>query len=193
MILAGNDPTTQPSFSLGSRIARALWGLAWVMLFRPSPRPLHRWRAGLLRLFGARIGRGVHVYPAARVWAPWQLEIGDEAGVADGVTLYNMAPMRIGRRCVVSQGAHLCGGSHDIDSANFQLIAAPIVIEPYVWVCAEAFIGPGVTVAEGCVIGARAVLMKSAVEPWMVWVGNPAAPKRRRKRARAELHLAQAY
>ena len=186
MILAGNDPTVQPSFSLGNRLARVLWGVVWLLLFRASPRPLHAWRAWLLRLFGARIGHGVHVYPAARIWAPWQLEIGDEVGIADGVTLYNMAPMRIGRRCVISQGAHLCGGSHDIDSANFQLIAAPITLEPHVWVCAEAFVGPGVRIAEGCVVGARAVLMKSAAEPWTVWVGNPAALKRQRARMRAE-------
>src|SRR5271165_4000110 len=137
-LLASTDPATQPSFTVSNRVRRTLWAIVYALFFRPSPRPLHAWRAALLRLFGARIGRGVHVYPAARIWAPWQLEIGDEVGIADGVTLYNMAPMTIGRRCVISQGAHLCGGSHDIDSANFQLVAAPIVLEPHVWVCAEA-------------------------------------------------------
>jgi putative colanic acid biosynthesis acetyltransferase WcaF len=182
MIIQGNDPYTQPSFSLANRLLRALWGVVWLLFFRPSPRPLHAWRRLLLRLFGAQLGRHVNVYPNVKIWAPWQLVIGDKVGIADGVTLYNMALMEIGDRCVVSQGAHLCAGSHDIDSVNFQLIAKPIVLEREVWVCAEAFVGPGVKIAEGCVLGARAVLVKSIVEPWSVWAGNPAMMKKMRKR-----------
>jgi len=185
VILDGVESSRQASFSLANRCARMLWGVVWLLLFRPSPRPLHAWRAGLLRVFGATVGSAVHVYPGARIWAPWNLEIGDAVGIGDGAVLYSMAPIRIGRRCVVSQGAHLCCGSHDIDSGNFQLTALPIVLAPHVWVCAEAFIGPGVTVAEGCVIGARAVLCKSATQPWTVWKGNPAQPGRRRSPARA--------
>jgi putative colanic acid biosynthesis acetyltransferase WcaF len=180
LIIEHNDPFTEPSFTLDDRIRRAVWNVAWVFLFKPSPRPWHLWRAWLLRRFGARVGRGVHVYPGARIWAPWNLSIGHEVGIADGVILYNMAPMTIGDRCVISQGAHLCAGSHDVDSRNFQLIAAPIVLESQVWICAEAFIGLGVSVARGCVIGARAVLMKSATEPWTVWIGNPAKALRKR-------------
>jgi putative colanic acid biosynthesis acetyltransferase WcaF len=182
MIIQGNDPYTQPSFSLGNRMARGLWGVVWLLFFRPSPRPLHAWRRLLLCLFGAKLGKHVHVYPNVKIWAPWQLVIGDKVGIADGVTLYNMAQIEIGDHCVVSQGAHLCGGTHDIDSANFQLVAKPIKLEKNVWVCAEAFIGPDVTLAEGCVVGARAVVVKSIAEPWSVWVGNPAIKKRMRKR-----------
>jgi putative colanic acid biosynthesis acetyltransferase WcaF len=185
VILDGVESSRQASFSFGNRIGRLLWNAVWLLLFRPSPRPLHAWRAALLRAFGARIGRGVHVYPGVRIWAPWQLEIGDEVGIGDGVILYSMARITIGDRCVISQGAHLCCGSHDIDSANFQLIALPIALAPFVWVCADAFIGPGVTIAEGVVVGARAVLCKSAPQPWVVWKGNPALPGRRRVPARA--------
>lgn len=181
MILENNDPHTQASFTLGNRARRALWNAAWLLLFRPSPRPLHAWRSALLRLFGARIGDGVHVYPGVRIWAPWNLSIGRESGVADGATLYSMDRISIGERCVVSQGAHLCCGSHDIDSPNFRLTTAPIALEDHVWVCAEAFLGPGIRVAQGCVIGARAVLMKSATEPWTVWVGNPGQARRKRR------------
>jgi putative colanic acid biosynthesis acetyltransferase WcaF len=163
-------------------LMRALWGVVWLILFRPSPRPFHAWRRLILRLFGAQLGRHVHVYPDVKIWAPWALTIGNFVGIADGVTIYNMAPILIEDHCVVSQGAHLCGGSHDIDSANFQLIAKPINLEKNVWVCAEAFIGPGVTIAEGCVLGARAVAVKSIIEPWSVWGGNPAVMKRVRKR-----------
>jgi putative colanic acid biosynthesis acetyltransferase WcaF len=183
MIIQGNDPYTQPSFSLGNRMARALWGVVWLLLFRPSPRPLHAWRRLLLRLFGARLGEHVNVHASVKIWAPWQLTIGNRVGIASSVSLYNMATMTIGDHCVVSQGAHLCGGSHDIDSPNFQLMAKPITLEPHVWVCADAFVGLGVTIAEGCVLGARAVVVKSIADPWTVWAGNPAVMKRKRRRS----------
>lgn len=183
MIVQGNDPYTQPSFSLGNRIARAIWGVTWLLLFRPSPRPFHAWRRLLLRGFGARLGEHVNVHASVKIWAPWQLTIGNRVGIASGVSLYNMAPITIGDNCVVSQGAHLCGGSHNIDSPNFQLIAKPINLERNVWVCADVFVGLGVTIAEGCVLGARAVVVKTIAEPWTVWAGNPAVLKRMRKRS----------
>lgn len=173
MILHGNDPTTQPSFSMGNRAGRALWNAVWLLLFRPSPRPLHAWRAMLLRLFGARIGAHAHVYPGARIWAPWNLEIGHHVGIADGATLYNLAPIVIGDYSVVSQGAHLCCGSHDYNSRNFQLIAHPIRIGAHAWLCADVFLAPGVTVAEGGVVGARSVVTRSLESPWTVYAGNP--------------------
>lgn len=185
MILEGNDPATQPSFSMGNRLARALWGVSWLLLFRPSPRPMHAWRRALLRLFGARMGEHVHVYAGVRIWAPWQLTLGDRVGVADGVTLYNMAPMTIGNDCTLSQGAYLCGGTHDINSANFQLVARPIALADHVWVCAEAFVGPGVYIAQGCVVGARSVVMKDINQPWTVWAGNPAVQRKNRRPRRS--------
>ena len=183
MIVQGNDPYTQASFSLGNRAARALWGVVWLLLFRTSPRPMHAWRRLLLRLFGAKLGEHVNLHSSVSIWAPWQLTIGNRVGIGRGVILYNMAPMNIGEGCVISQGAHLCGGSHDMDAANFQLLAKPITLEPHVWVCADAFIGMDVTLAEGCVLAARAVAVRSISQPWTVWAGNPASYKRDRKQA----------
>lgn len=180
MILQGNDPATEPSFGLKNRLARLLWGVVWALLFQTSPRPAHVWRRFLLKLFGAKLGKHVHVYPGVRIWAPWQLSIGDRVGVADGVVLYNMAPINIGNQTTISQGAHLCAGSHDINSPNFQLIAKPIVLGANVWVCAEAFIGPGVTVSDGCVLAARSVVVKNVAAAWTVWAGNPAQLKKQR-------------
>jgi putative colanic acid biosynthesis acetyltransferase WcaF len=180
-VVAGADPTREPSFTLGNRLLRAVWGVVWLLLFRPSPRPLHRWRAGLLRLFGARLGRNVHIYPSARIWAPWNLEVGHDSGIGDRAILYTMAPITIGHHCTVSQGAHLCAGSHDVDSANFQLVVGPIVLAPHVWVCAEAFVGMDVRLPEGAVVGARAVVARDLPEPWTVYAGNPARPLRARR------------
>lgn len=175
MILEGVDSRTGPSFSMSNRLARGLWGVVWLTLFRPSPRPLHAWRVALLKLFGARIGTHFHIHASARVWAPWQFEAGNHVGVGEGVNFYNMARLTIGHNAVISQGAHLCGGTHDYNAANFQLRAAPIHIGERAWVCTEAFIGPGVTVPPGCVVGARAVMMRTPVDgAWGVYAGNPA-------------------
>ena len=180
-IIEGNDPYRQASFSLRSRFARGLWGIVWLLLFRPSPRPLHAWRSLLLRLFGANVGVGCHVYPSVRVWAPWNLALGKRVGVADGVTFYSMAKIKVGDYAVVSQGAHLCAGTHDYNSANFQLLAKPIAVGAQAWICAEAFLHAGVTVPVGAVVGARSVVTRTLSNPWAVYAGNPCKEIGKRK------------
>lgn len=175
MIRKGIDPFRQPSTTLTNRLGRVLWAVVYHALFRWIPRPFHAPRAWLLRLFGARLGKGCHVYPGARIWAPWNLEMGDQACLADGVICYSMAPIRIGARTVVSQGAHLCAGTHDYQDPDFQLCAFPILIGANAWICTEAFVGPGVEVGEGAVVGARSVVTKS-LPAWMVCAGNPCKP-----------------
>jgi putative colanic acid biosynthesis acetyltransferase WcaF len=182
VILKDNDPYRGPSFSLANRLLRVAWSVVSLLLFKPTPWFLYAWRAMLLRLFGARVGKGCHVYPRVAVWAPWHLTLGDHVGVANGVTLYAMDKIVIGDYAVISQGAHLCGGSHDYNRENFQLVAKPIEIGPHAWVCAEAFIHPGVVVPEGAVVGARAVVSKSLPEPWAVYAGNPCTRVGARKR-----------
>jgi putative colanic acid biosynthesis acetyltransferase WcaF len=127
----------------------------------------------LLRCFGAKIGRGAVANPGAWVWAPWNLELGNYACLADGVDCYCVAPIQIGEHAVVSQRAFLCAASHDYTDPAFTLVTGRITVGPRAWVAAEAFVGPGVTVGEGAVVGARAVVFKD-VEPWTVVVGNPA-------------------
>jgi putative colanic acid biosynthesis acetyltransferase WcaF len=137
-------------------------------------------------LWGARIGRGAHVYGGVRIWAPWNLTVGPRAGIADGVIVYSMAMIDIGDDAVVSQGAHLCTGTHDYTDPAFTLHARPIRIGARAWVCAEAFVGPGVTVGEGAVLGARGVAFRD-LEAWMVHAGNPAkAVKPRQVRPQPE-------
>ena len=158
---------------LSSRLGRILWNLVWFLLFLPSPRYLFFWRCFLLRLFGAKIGSGAHIYPSAKIWAPWNLEMGDRSSLGVGVNCYCMDKISIGENATISQGAHLCAGTHDIRDPQFQLMTKPIVVGRNAWVAAEAFIGPGVTVGEGAVIGARAVVFRD-VAAWVVAAGNPA-------------------
>ena len=175
MIIQGSDPYRGPSFTLGNRARRLAWNAVYAILFRPSPRVFHAWRAWLLRQFGAEVGVDCHVYPGVKIWAPWNLMLGNYVGIADGVILYSMERIEVGDYCVISQGAHLCGGTHDYNSPNFQLVAKPILIKANAWVCAEAFLHPGVTVPEGAVVGARSVVTKPLLTPWAVYAGNPAA------------------
>ena len=154
------------------QLGRVLWALCGP-LFRWSPRPCRCWRNFLLRLFGAKIGNRVHVDPSARIWIPWKLEIGDDASVGFDALLYNLGPLKIGPRATVSQRAHLCGGSHDFRGRTMKLIKAPITIGEEAWVCADAFVGPGVKVGSRAVVGARAVAVKD-VKAGAIVAGNPA-------------------
>jgi putative colanic acid biosynthesis acetyltransferase WcaF len=172
MMTVNTNTHTGPSFSLKNRLARVIWGIVYIIFFRFSPRPLHRWRSFILRLFGAKIGKGVHVYPAVRIWAPWNLEIDDFSGVANNVILYSQGKISLGKYVVVSQGAHLCTGTHNYQVKGFPLISKPIFIGDYVWIAAEAFIHPGITIEEGVVVGARSVVTNH-LPAWKVCAGNP--------------------
>jgi putative colanic acid biosynthesis acetyltransferase WcaF len=131
-------------------------------------------------MFGAKLGKGVHVYPNVKIWAPWNIELGDECGIANGVTLYSQGKIRIGKRTVISQGAHLVAGTHDYTKPGFPLITLPISIGDHVWIAAEAFIHPGIKIGEGSVIGARSVVSKN-MPAWMVCAGHPCIPLKERK------------
>lgn len=166
------DTFKEPCFSFGNRVLRLLWNFVEFAFFRLSPRPFFRWRVLLLRSFGAKIGNGVHIYPTVSTWAPWNLKVGNETGIGDGVVLYNQAVIAIGNRCVISQNSYLCTGSHDYLSSFFPLITKPITIEDHVWICAGSFIHPGVTLKMGCVVGACSVVTKD-LSSWSVCAGNP--------------------
>jgi len=166
------DTHTGPSFTLSNRVGRLVWNLVWALLFRLSPRPMHGWRSLLLRLFGAKMGRGCHIYPSVRIWAPWNLICADEACVGDHATLYNQAVVTLGRRAVISQGCHLCTGTHDYESPGFPLYALPIKVGELCWLAAESFVMPGVTIGDGAVIGARSVVTRDLPE-WKICAGNP--------------------
>ena len=174
-VTINSDTITGASFSLGNRILRALWNCVQATVFSWSPRPLQEFRSTLLRASGTRVGTGVHVYPGVKIWAPWNVEIGDEAGVADGVTLYSQGRITLGRRSVISQGTQLCAGTHDYEKDGFPLVTKPIKVGDYAWIAAECFVHPGVSIGEGAVIGARSVVTKD-MPAWTVCAGHPCKP-----------------
>ncbi len=158
---------------LRNKIGRVVWGIVWLCCFRSTPRPCHFWRRGILRLFGARIGKNARIDPSVRIWAPWNLTMGDESSVGYAVHLYCVAPITIGHHATVSQEVMLCTATHSISDPHMRLMTAPIEIADQAWICARAFVSPGIVIGRGAVVGACAVVTKD-VPPWEVWVGNPA-------------------
>jgi putative colanic acid biosynthesis acetyltransferase WcaF len=169
------------SFSLRHRSIRVIWGAVWLVFARWTPPFLHPWRRFLLRVFGAKIARTANIYGSARIWYPPNLEMGENSCLGRHANCYCMAKITIGAYALASQGAHLCTGTHDIDDPNFQLRAEPITIGSRAWIAADSFVGPGVRVGEGAVLGARGVAFKD-LEPWTVYVGNPVQKIRKRRR-----------
>jgi putative colanic acid biosynthesis acetyltransferase WcaF len=178
-ITTGEDLYTRPAFSLSNRLRRLTWNIFWLILFRPSPRPLHKWRASLLRLFGATLGPDCHFYPAAKVWAPWNLVCADHVAAGDGVEIYNPSPMQFDSHVILSQDSYICGATHDYNDPAFPLIAYRMHIERYAWICARASVAPGVHVAEGAVLGLGSVATRD-LEAWTVYSGHPAIAVRER-------------
>jgi putative colanic acid biosynthesis acetyltransferase WcaF len=177
-----SDPSLRPAFSLQNRLRRLVWNLCWFFLYRPSPRPLHGWRSLLLRLFGAKLGARCHFYPGSKIWAPWNLLCADRVTAGDDAEIYNPAPIHFGSHAIVSQGAYLCGATHDFDDPAFPLLAYSMEIGPYAWICARASVGPGVNVGEGAVLGLGAIATHD-LEPWGVYGGVPAIKIKERKHA----------
>ena len=163
------------NLSFANKMVRGLWNVVWLLLFRPTPRVLHAWRAMLLRLFGAKLGRAVHVYPSAKIWAPWNLEMDDHACLSEQVDCYCVEKIQIGKHSTVSQYSFLCSASHDYTKSHMPLVAAPITIGNRVWITADVFVGPGVTIHDGVVITTRSTVLDD-IPAWFVARGTPAVP-----------------
>ena len=169
--------------SLKSKIARAVWNIVWILMFRPTPEHsglFNKWRIFLLRIFGARIGHGCVVKSSCEVWQPWKLDIGNCVALSERVICYTVDQIKIGSRTTVSREAFLCCAGHDIASSVMELTFAPITIGSDCWIASRAIVMPGMKIEDGAVVGAGAVVTKD-VAPWMVVGGNPAREIKRRK------------
>ena len=166
-------------YNRGELARRVIWSVGRV-LFRLSPRPFFAWRRFVLRCFGADIAEGVHVYGSTAIYMPWNLSVGAWSAIGEDAFIYNLGPVTIGSQVTISQRAHLCAGSHDYTRPDMPLLKPPIRVDDQAWICADAFIGPGITIGEGAVVGARAVATKD-VPPWTVVAGNPAKVLKARK------------
>jgi len=156
---------------------RYLWLSVQATLFRWSPRPCHWFRAQLLRLFGADIPapNKVRIFPTVKTTYPWLLRLEPHSMIGPEVTLYNLDNITLCYGANISQGSHLCAGSHDFNRWSMPLVTAPIIIGRNAWLAAEVFVGPGVTIGELCVVGARSVVVRD-LPPSTICVGHPCRP-----------------
>lgn len=154
-------------------IKRGIWEIGGQPLFRLIPRQFWGLRNQLLRAFGAKIGVSVRFHPSVAITIPWNLLVCNNASVGDRATIYNLGMVTIGENASISQNAHICAGSHDFNKPDLPLTKPPIFIGDGAWVCADAFVGPGVVLGAYSIVGARAVVMRD-VAPHVIVVGNPA-------------------
>jgi putative colanic acid biosynthesis acetyltransferase WcaF len=159
-------------YRLGELCGRVLWSIG-ASVFRLIPQPFYGIRRAILRAFGAQVGRHVHIHRTARIFLPWNLSIDEYSAIGDRAIIYNLGSVRIGARTTVSQNAHLCAGTHDYRDPAFPLLRLPITIGDDAWICADAFIGPGVTVGDHAIVAARGVAVRD-VAPATIVGGNPA-------------------
>jgi putative colanic acid biosynthesis acetyltransferase WcaF len=156
------------------QFGRFVWNIVWTIFARPLPRSaLNRWKLFLLRLFGAKVEATTIVYSSAKIYQPWNLEIGAYSCIGPYVNIENSDKIKICSHVTISQKASIYTASHDINTIDFKWFSAPVIIENYAWIAAESFVMMGVTIGEGAVVGARAAVFKD-VEPWTVVGGNPA-------------------
>lgn len=160
-------------YSKKELILRVVWGVIYPLFFRLSPRLCYSWRNQILRLMGAKIGANVRIFPSAKITFPWLLDIGDGVVVSWNVRIYNLGMTTIGEKTIISQHAHLCGGTHDFENKGFVLQRTGLTIGKRVWIAADAFVGPRVVVGDDSVVAARSVVVKD-VEPNTLVGGNPA-------------------
>ncbi|HUY18544.1 MAG TPA: WcaF family extracellular polysaccharide biosynthesis acetyltransferase [Candidatus Binataceae bacterium] len=179
------DLFENPQFERGrSKAVEMLWLIVQALVVE-SWIPGATLRVQALRLFGARLGRGVVIKPHVRVKFPWKLEVGDYSWIGEGVWIDNLETVRIGANCCLSQGAYLCTGSHNWSSERFDLITRPITIDDQAWLGAKSSIGPGVHVGQGAVLTMGSVAT-SNLEPWWIHGGSPAKAQKQRLEKKSE-------
>ncbi len=152
---------------------RMLWH-ACNALFLQSPFiTSYKFKAWLLRAFGAKIGKRFQCKPPVNIKSPWFLDLGDDVWFGERCWIDSLAMVKMGNNVCLSQGVYLCCGNHDWTSPTFMMYVREITIEDGVWIGTHAIVMGGVTLASHSVIGAASLVSKST-EPYGVYSGNPA-------------------
>ena len=166
---------TPSPHSFVNKLMRVCWHIVYLLFFRPSPKQASAWRRLLLKGFGAKMGRNSKVAASAKIWAPWNLQMGEFSSIAHSVDCYCQGPIVIGSHTTISQYVFLCSATHDYTKPNLPLVVKSVHIGSGVWICADVFVGPDVKINDGVVVGARSSVLTDLPE-WTVCAGNPAKP-----------------
>lgn len=159
------------------RFKSFVWSIVRLTLFRWSPPPLNGWRRFLLRLFGCKLHNSVTIAPSTSIEFPWNLNIAQNVVIAHCVIINCMGKITIDQDTLISQYAHLCAGTHDYTQRDMNILRCPINIGKNVWIAADAFVGPNVTIADGSLLAARSSAFHD-LPPGQVCMGEPAKPIR---------------
>lgn len=167
-------------FDTGRNIfLRSLWYMVNVVFFINPLNPISGLKVFFLRLFGAKVGRGVIIKPAVNIKYPWKLEIGDYAWIGEKVWIDNLAEVKIGAHSCLSQGAMLLTGNHNYKKASFDLMLGEIELEDGAWIGAQATVCPGVKCNSHSILSVGSVA-NSDLNAWTIYQGNPAQAVRKR-------------
>lgn len=162
-----------------NKIIVQLWWIIQSTLFAWSPQFCYSWRRFLLRLFGAKIGKSVLIRSSAKFTYPWKVSIGDFSWIGDECVFYSLGNITVGKHVSIAHRDYFCTGFHNIHSLSFDIGQKPIVIEDECWIPNDIFVGPGVTIGKGTVVGARSTVLKN-LPSGMICYGNPAKPIKKR-------------
>jgi putative colanic acid biosynthesis acetyltransferase WcaF len=163
----------------GNPVKRVLWFYVNAAFLKTSLLPVNGFKVFLLRLFGAKVGKGVTIKPGVNVKYAWHLTIGDNTWIGENVWIDCLVPITIGNNVCVSQGALLLTGNHDYKKASFDLITKEIVLEDGAWIGACAIVNPGVVAASHSVLTTGSVANKN-LDAYSIYQGNPAIKIRSR-------------
>lgn len=162
----------------GPLLKRGLWYLASAVFFRTAF-PFSPLKTALLRLFGARVGRGVVIKPHVTIKYPWFLSVGEHTWIGEKVWIDNLAQVNIGADVCLSQGAYLLTGNHNYQKPSFDLVLGTVDLEDGVWIGARAVVCPGVRCLSHSVLSVGSVATAD-LEPYTIYAGNPALKRRER-------------
>jgi putative colanic acid biosynthesis acetyltransferase WcaF len=168
-------------FSHGkSLLTRMLWILCSSLFFETVIPYTNAWKSSILRLFGAKIGKGVVLKPSVKIKQPWRLEIGDHSWIGEGVWIDNLVQVSLASNVCLSQGAFLLTGNHNYKKTSFDLITGEIHLEEGVWIGAKSIVGPGVICHSHAVLAAGSSAFKH-LEAYCIYQGNPGEIIRKRE------------
>lgn len=169
----GHDPYKNSAFSTKNKVYRQIWNIAYLLLFRPTPKILFWWRNVVLKIFGAKIGKSSCIHQSVKIWSPKNLICEDMVAIAENVDLYNPGGITIKSHAIISQGAYICGASHDYNDKNFPLFSKEVIISEYSWICARAIVMPGIKVKAGAILAIGSIATKD-LSSWTIYAGSPA-------------------